>query len=253
RDNVSPSAGDRPPPDREAQKRPRDGDVTRRTVRSTSEASMAIVAWGKRIVQKVQVDDAMGAAAELAFRFMFALFPLVIFLAALGSYVARWLGIDDPTQEILNEAGDQLPADVASLLETQLNGIFQNQNPGLMTVTAATALWAASSGTKTVMKVLNRVYEVEESRPFIRKQLVGVGLTILGGLAFIAGAVVLVVGQAAGDGIAGAVGLEGAWTWIVSIARIPIVLMLIGVAVGFIYWSAPATDLPWKWVTWGAA
>lgn len=213
---------------------------------------MAIRRWGDQLIRKVQDDDAMGGAAELAFRFMFALFPLLIFLAALSSYVARWLGIDNPTQEILNEAGSQLPADVASLLETQLTEIFESQNAGLLTVTAVTAIWAASSGTKTVMKVLNRVNEVEEQRSFLRKQLVGVGLTAVGGLTFLAGAIVLVVGQAAGDGIASALGLEGAWSLVVMLGRIPLVLVLIGVAVSLVYWSAPATKQRFQWVSRGA-
>ena len=213
---------------------------------------MAITQWGKQVVRKVQDDDAMGGAAELAFRFMFALFPLLIFLAALSSYVARWLGIDNPTQEILNEAGSQLPSDVSSLLEAQLTEIFESQNAGLLTVTAVTAVWAASSGTKTVMKVLNRVNEVEEQRSFLRKQLVGVGLTVVGGLTFLAGVVVLVVGQAAGDGIASALGLEGAWSLVVMLGRIPLVLVLIGVAVSLVYWSAPATKQPFQWVSRGA-
>lgn len=213
---------------------------------------MGITRWGQQLVRKVQDDDAMGGAAELAFRFMFALFPLLIFLAALSSYVARWLGIDNPTQEILNEAGSQLPSDVASLLETQLSEIFESQNAGLLTVTAVTAVWAASSGTKTVMKVLNRVNEVEEQRSFLRKQLVGVGLTVVGGLAFLAGTIVLVVGQAAGDGIASALGLEGAWSLAVTLGRIPLVLVLIGIAVSMVYWSAPATKQPFQWVSRGA-
>ena len=213
---------------------------------------MAITRWGKQLIRKVQDDDAMGGAAELAFRFMFALFPLLIFLAALSSYVARWLGIDNPTQEILNEAGAQLPSDVASLLETQLTEIFESQNAGLLTVTAVTAVWAASSGTKTVMKVLNRVNEVEEQRSFLRKQVVGVGLTLVGGLTFLAGAIVLVVGQAAGDSIASALGLEGAWSLVVMLGRIPLVLVLIGIAVSLVYWSAPATKQPFQWVSRGA-
>jgi membrane protein len=213
---------------------------------------MAIRDLGKAVFDKMQADDAMGGAAELAFRFMFALFPLVIFLAALSSYVARWVGIENPTQDILNEAGTHLPSDVTSLLRTQLTDIFETQNPGLLTVTALTAIWSASSGTKTVMKVLNRVYEVTEERSIVRKQLVGVGLTLVGGFAFLAGAIVLVIGQAAGDGIADALGLEGAWTWAVMVGRIPLVLILIGVAVSLVYWSAPSADLPVKWVSWGA-
>lgn len=212
-----------------------------------------MVQWGKTLVAKIQKDDAMGLAAELAFRLMFALFPLLIFLAALSSYAARWLGIDNPTEEILNEASAHLPADVASLLETQLNGIFGAQNPGLLTVTAVTAVWAASSGTKTVMKALNKVHEVQESRPFLRKQALGVGLTVLGGLAFLAGALVLVVGQAAGEQIADAVGLGEAWSVAVTLLRIPVVIVLIAMAVALVYWSAPNTDLPLQWVSPGAA
>lgn len=211
------------------------------------------VELGKTFIRKFQDDDAMGAAAEMAFRFMFALFPLLIFLAALSSYVARWIGIENPTQELLQQGGDALPADVRSVLEPQLNAIFQNQAPGLLTLTAVLALWAASAGTKTIMKVLNRVYEVEEARPFIRKQAVGVGITLGGGLVFLAAAIVLVVGQAAGQQIADALGIGGAWSTVVTIARIPVVLVLIAVAVGLVYWVAPNADLSFKWVTWGGS
>lgn len=215
------------------------------------EAHMVFVGIGKSLFHKFQQDDAMGGAAEMAFRFMFAIFPLLIFLAGLSSYIARWLGIENPTEEILAQAGEQLPSDVQSIIEPQLRDIFESQNAGLLTVTALTAIWVASSGTKTVMKTLNRVYEVEESRPFIKKQAVGVGLTVVGGLVFLAGAIVLVVGQAAGAQVAEWVGLEGEWSTIVYFARIPIVLALIAIAVGLVYWSAPNTDQPLKWVTWG--
>ncbi len=208
--------------------------------------------WGAAFFAKFSRDDAMGAAAEMAFRFMFALFPLLVFLAALSAYVARWLGIENPTEEILQQAGDRLPSDVQGLLEPQLREIFGNRNPGLITVTAVTALWAASSGTKTVMKTLNRVYEVEETRPFLRKQVVGVGLTVGGGLVFLAGAIVLVVGQALGEQIAEAVGLGNAWVVAVTYGRIPVVLVLIAIAVGLVYWSAPNAGLPFRWVTRGA-
>ncbi|MGE3962284.1 MAG: YihY/virulence factor BrkB family protein [Dehalococcoidia bacterium] len=209
--------------------------------------------WGKAFYRKFNRDDAMGSAAEMAFRFMFALFPLLVFLAALSAYLARWLGIENPTEEILQQAGDRLPSDVQGVLEPQLREIFGNRNPGLITVTALTAIWAASSGTKTVMKTLNQVYEVDETRPFLRKQAVGVGLTIVGGLTFLAGAIVLVVGQALGEQIAEAVGLESAWAMAVTYGRIPVVLVLIAVAVGLVYWSAPNAGLPFRLVSWGAA
>ncbi len=194
-----------------------------------------------------------GVSAELAFRFLFALFPFLIFLAALSSYAAQWLGIQNPTQDILNEVGETLPNDAAGILESQLRGIFQNQNPGLLSVTAILALWSASSGTKTVMKALNRAYDVEEARPFLKKQAMGLLLTLVGGLAFLAAAIVLVVGQVVGQDIAANLGVGDQWATVVSWARLPVVLLLMVAATAFVYWSAPAASLPWRWFSWGAA
>src|SRR5690606_17282190 len=112
----------------------------------------------------------------------------------------------------------------------QLQAIFDTQRPGLLSVTAVLALWSASSGTKTVMKALNRAYDVEESRPFIRKQAVGPLLTLVGGLAFLAAAVVLVVGQVVGQDVASAVGLGDAWSVAATWLRIPVVLLLMVLA-----------------------
>jgi membrane protein len=209
------------------------------------------IEWGKAFFRKFNADDAMGAGAELGFRFMFALFPLLLFLAALSSYIAQWIGIDNPTEEIIRQAGGRLPADAQSLLEPQLRSLFGSQNPGLITVTAVTAIWAASSGTKTVMKVLNRVYEVEETRPFLRKQATGVGLTLVGGLAFFLSALALVVGQAAGEEIADAIGLGEVWGFLMTWGQIPIVLALLMVAVSLVYWSAPNARVPFRLISRG--
>jgi uncharacterized BrkB/YihY/UPF0761 family membrane protein len=46
------------------------------------------VGFGKEFVAQFQADDASGMAAELAYRWLFALFPFGIFLAALGAFVA---------------------------------------------------------------------------------------------------------------------------------------------------------------------
>ena len=210
-----------------------------------------MVELAKALFAKVQADDVPGAAAELAFRFMFALFPLLIFLTTLGSYIAGWLGIEDPAQAILREAGEHLPDEASGLIEGQLEGIFSERNPGLLSLAAIGALWAASSGTKTVMKVLNRIYGVDEARPFIRKQATGLLLTVIGGLSFLVAALVLMVGQVVGQEAAAWLGVGDAWGTLVTLARIPLVLALLMVAVSLIYWSAPNARLPFHWLSWG--
>ena len=56
---------------------------------------------GKRLLAEVQRDDVAGMSAELAYRFLFAVFPFGIFVAALTAFAAQWVGITDPTQKII--------------------------------------------------------------------------------------------------------------------------------------------------------
>ena len=54
---------------------------------------------GKRLLAEVQRDDVAGMSAELAYRFLFAVFPFGIFVAALTAFVAQWAGIDGSDAE----------------------------------------------------------------------------------------------------------------------------------------------------------
>ena len=70
--------------------------------------------FGAEFIKQFQEDDASGMAAELAYRWLFAVFPFGIFLAALGSFVASWVGIDgrDPERAaslFANDGAFELP------------------------------------------------------------------------------------------------------------------------------------------------
>src|SRR3954452_15225943 len=45
-------------------------------------------AFGKKVWQEFSSDDVSGMAAELSYRYFLALFPFLIFLAALGGFAA---------------------------------------------------------------------------------------------------------------------------------------------------------------------
>jgi len=54
-------------------------------------------------------DDLSGAAAEMAYRFFLALFPFLIFVAAVGGFLAEMIGIADPTTKIMDALGQSMP------------------------------------------------------------------------------------------------------------------------------------------------
>jgi membrane protein len=181
-----------------------------------------------------------------------ALFPFFIFLAALGGFVADLLNITNPTEEIMRELEGALPSDAASVIRGQVETIVNSRSATLISVGIVGAIWAASSGIGTIMKAMNVIYEVRETRSFIKRSLLTVLLTMLSGFFLIGAFIILVFGQIYGMKLADEMHLEGVAKFLFSWGRWPIVIALLLFATAFIYWATPNAKLPFKWITPGA-
>ena len=51
--------------------------------------------------QEMSADGVSDLAAGLAYRFLLAMFPFFIFLAAAAGFVAQWLHVQDPSARIV--------------------------------------------------------------------------------------------------------------------------------------------------------
>ncbi|HEX5368582.1 MAG TPA: YihY/virulence factor BrkB family protein [Dehalococcoidia bacterium] len=205
-----------------------------------------------QIYHEVSEDDLSGGAAELAYRFTLALFPFFIFLAALGGFVASAFHIQNPTDQIMNQLGDSLPKDTASVLRTQLGSVIESHNAGLLSIGIVGALWSASSGIGALMKTMDRIFEVDETRSMVQRYAIALGLTVLGAGLMVVAFALFFTGQVYGPQIAGNIGLQGEAATAFTLARWPIAVAMILIAVAFLYWQAPNTDVALRWVTPGA-
>lgn len=126
----------------------------------------------KRILllwKKVEEDDLFGTAAQLAYFFLLSLFPLLIFLVTLISYLPF-------TQaDLLDMIGVYAPGKTMEFIETNLNDIMSHQNGTLLSFGIIATIWAASNGLNAIVRALNKAYDVKESRSF----LVARGMAIL--------------------------------------------------------------------------
>jgi membrane protein len=142
-------------------------------------------------------------AAALAFFFMLSLFPLAIFLAAAVAYFP----LGDPIHELLRMLEPVAPAPAMSVLK-QVAGDILAANTGLISASILGAIWAASGGFNAMIGALNLAYDVKEGRPFWKRRLVAIGLTIVaGGLVTIA-STAMVVGPQFGEHLAARVGMD---------------------------------------------
>lgn len=103
-----------------------------------------------------------------------------------------------------------------------------------------------------VANVMNRAYGIAETRPWWKVRLTAIALSA--GLAvFILVAFTLVVfGPQLADLLARWFGLNAAFVWAWKILRWPLVLTLVAVGIGLIYYFAPDAEQDWVWITPGS-
>jgi membrane protein len=217
-----------------------------------SRAAHAPVSLGLELWRRSQAHDLSGLSAELAYRFLFALFPFGLFLAALAAFVAVALGLGDPTPSIVSGLGDNLPPELAGSVQRELGHVIGEQRLSLVSIGALLALWAATTGTMTIIKAMNRAYGIRETRSLARRYALGLGLTIGGSIAILVAFVTIVGGAFLTERAVAALGLgDAAWS-IVSLLRWPVVGLLLVAAAAVVYRFGPNLQPSWRTAITGA-
>jgi membrane protein len=208
---------------------------------------IGLIDLAKRVGEHVSRDNVSILATALAYRFFLAMFPFFIFVTALGGFIAAMLNIQNPADQLVGFMGN-VPAGVADVVSTQLQDVLENQRPGLLSFGILGAIFAATAGMNAIIKSMNLAYDVEETRPWWKKFLLGIGLTLLAGTFLLISFVLLVAGPFIGGQLAEMLGLGGVWQAVVDVVRWAIAITLLLVATWFIYWASPNIDMPWRWV-----
>jgi membrane protein len=195
-------------------------------------------------------DDEIGdRAAALSYYFLFALFPSLLFLTAL----LGMLPIPDLVERLMDYVEQALPGDAASVIRKTLTEILRGSRGSLVSLGVLVALWSGSNGMGSVIVALNVAYDVDDPRPWWRRRLVAIALTV-GFSLFILGALVLMVfGPKLGMAAAGAFGLGAAFTAVWNVAHVLLALALTVIGIALVYYLAPAAEQRWRWVTPGSA
>ena len=202
----------------------------------------------RRVWHEIDKDEVVDRAASLAYYFLFALFPALLFLTALIGL----LPIPNLLDRLMEYVARALPMDAASVTQKTLREIIGGAHGGLLSIGVLGALWAASNGMSSIITALNAVYDVRETRALWKHKVLALGLTLLFSLFILTALVLMVFGPKIGETIASWVGLGGLFTVVWNVVSIPIVIVLVTVGVTVVYYLAPDADQKFRWVTPGA-
>lgn len=206
---------------------------------------------GKRVWAEINEDDVWGRAAQLAYYFLLALFPLLIFLtAALGLMLGSGEGLRQALFERLSQV---MPGSAFQLVDTTMTEITGASNAGKLSFGLLATLWAASNGMGAITQALNVSYDVEESRPWWKQRVVAIALTISLSVMVITALLLMLWGGRVADFLAAHYQLGGFFPVAWKTIQWPLVLAFMVTSFALIYYFAPdVKDQKWKWLTPGS-
>ena len=115
------------------------------------------------------------------------------------------------------------------------------------------ALWSASGYVGAFGRAMNRIYEIEEGRPFWKLRPVQLGVTVVAVVLVAVVAVILVVSGPVTDAIGQALGLGEAVRVVWEIAKWPILAIIVIVIIALLYHATPNAKQPkFRWISLGA-
>lgn len=204
------------------------------------------IKFSKNLIKEIKEDRVTGLAAEQAYYYLLALFPLLILLLSLLPY----LNID--IQTALDTIKTFMPAETMEVIEKNIINILSERNGGLLTFGFLGTIWSASNGMNAFIHSMNIAYDVEETRNFIKARLISIILTLGLVVAFIVMLGLPVFGKVIIDLVQQVIPIPEETQILFSLLRWVIAVVVISLVLAFLYRFAPNKSFPIKHVIPGA-
>jgi membrane protein len=205
----------------------------------------------KELYDKVSDTELTDRAAQVAFYFSFAFFPLLLFLLTVFGLV---LDKTDRLQaELYSYLARIMPVSAFNLVRTTMDEIIASSSGGKLTLGLFATLWSASAGIDSLRSALNAVYEVDEDWAYWKLKLQSLVLT-LGFILLLAMALTIITaGTSLADTAVGAAGLSGLGQGAMVVVQWTFLVVVLLFATAVVYsWLPSFEEFKWVWISPGA-
>jgi membrane protein len=205
----------------------------------------------KRVYNGMNDDYLLDRASALAYNFILAIFPLLLFLLAVfGISASHSKALQT---DLLTYISQVLPPAAAQVISQTLQEVTKNAGGAKLTVGILLTLWFASGGMSSMISGLNGVYEVRESRSIVKVRLIALGLTIAISVLVLLALVGVLAGGYVANVLGSHFGLHEASLIAWRAGQIVLALVFVTVSFSLIYYYGPdLQEQHWYWITPGA-
>lgn len=202
----------------------------------------------RRLQREMGYDDCMGMAAQIAFYLLLAIFPFLLFLLSLISF----LPIPDLERQVLAVLEESLPPESYHLVAETVASLLSKQRGGMLGVGLLVALWSASMGIGALITTINRAYNIHPRRSLAKQKGLAIALTLAASGILLLSTVIILFGPRVAHAIFQVLGLAGDshnfWTQL----RLPLVFVLNLATLSMLYYYGPEARQQFRWIMPGA-
>ena len=205
----------------------------------------------KKTLREFSKDQCPDLAAALTYYAVLSLFPAML---ALVSLIGIFGDPQKTTDALLQIVSGFAPAETVDTVGGTVAELASAPAAGLtLVIGLATALWSASGYVGAFGRAMNRVYEVDEGRPFVKLRGTMLAVTLLSVVIVALLAGMLVLSGPVAEAVGGLIGLSGAFVAVWNIAKWPVMVGLIIVIIAVLFYATPNVKQPkFKWMSIGS-
>lgn len=191
----------------------------------------------KELIFRFKDDDVMAMASMLAYSLLLSFFPFIIFLMTLAGYSSL------KAEDFLSGMEQLLPETAYELVSKTAYEIFGRKNVNLLSFSLIFTIFSASGGFNAVIKGLNKAYDEEEKRSFIKTQILALCCTLGITLIIILTVLLLVFGEVISASMAARWNYSFIYIFLWNLFRYIIILLSLVIVFALLYKFTPCRRL----------
>ncbi len=205
----------------------------------------------KSSVREFGDDQCTDLAAALTYYAVLSLFPALLAIVSVLGLTGQGTKTTDALLGIVDDLG---PASAVETFRPVVESLAQNQTAGIAALGGLLlALWSASGYVGAFSRAMNRIYEMDEGRPFWKLRPLQIVITLVAVILISVVAFALVITGPLAEAVGRAVGVGDVAVTAWQIAKWPVLVALVVLIIAILYYATPNVKQPkFKWISVGA-
>lgn len=224
-----------------------------RRVRFSKYENVSLYKIFRLFLQNLNDDEILDRANGVAFNFILAVFPAIIFLFTLIPYISNFFP-DINTQRIMEFLGEMMPPSMYDVISPTVLDIVSNQRGGLLSFGFAFSLWLSTNGTLALIRAFNACYRTVDRRSGLKTRFIATALTVNLAVVVCLAILLLVVGQFVLEYLTQFewLNISDFTVFIIFVIRFLVIFIVFFLAISTLYYFGPAIHYNWRFFSLGS-